>query len=159
MSLRYPEQRDFSCFFVTTTFKEWRNFGNIKGLYEKLIESLEFCCNKYQAKLSAYVLMPSHIHLLLFIEGKSLSHFMRDFKKYIAQKASRDLGIKSNIIWNEGFDRFGIVSREVFVTKLNYIHNNPVKAELTNCVENWEWSSARDYYTSNPGRIEIYKDW
>jgi len=103
--------------------------------------------------------MPSHLHLLLFIEGSDLGNFMRDFKKYIAQKAFRDLDIVSKDIWNEGYDRIGVVSRKVFITKLEYIHNNPVKSGLVRSHEEWRWSSAVDYYTKNAGVIKVYKDW
>jgi REP element-mobilizing transposase RayT len=159
MSLRYPEQKNFTCFFITTTFSRWRKFGNIKGVYERLADSLVFCCEKYQANISGYVFMPSHLHVLLFIEGSDLGNFMRDFKKYIAQKAFRDLDIVSKDIWNEGYDRIGVVSRKVFITKLEYIHNNPVKSGLVRSPEEWRWSSAGDYYTENTGVIKVYKDW
>jgi len=85
MGLRYKEQQFGSSFFVTTTFKEHAPFGDISGVYEQLAESLSYRLNETQSKLAAYVFMLSHIHLFLFIDGKSLAAFMRDFKKYTAQ--------------------------------------------------------------------------
>jgi REP element-mobilizing transposase RayT len=89
MGLRFPEQIHGQYFFVTTTFKDWQPLGNIPGMYEALAKSLAFCLDKYGALVLAYVFMPSHIHLILNIDGHHLGSFMRDFKKYIAQKAAK----------------------------------------------------------------------
>ena len=137
MGLRYPNQTDCGCFFVTTTFKDHNPLGNIEGFYEALADSLKFYAIRYDASIAGYVFMPTHLHLLLFIDGNRLSGFMRDFKKYIAQKAFRDLDIVSKDIWKEGHDRIGVVSRKVFITKLEYIHNNPVKSGLVRSPEEW----------------------
>ena len=159
MGLRYPDQKHCGCFFVTTTYNDWSNYSNIPGLYEKLCNSLTYCADKYNARIAAYSLMPSHIHLLLFIKGNKLSDFMRDFKKYISQKVMADFGISEAKIWKSRFDRVAIESRKVFLTKLNYIHKNPVKDGLVSNIEDWKWSSAADYFTDRKGLIEIWKGW
>jgi len=71
--------------------------------------------------------MPSHVHLVLFIAGRDLGGFMRDFKKYIAQKVAGDRGLMGGI-WMPRYDRVVICSEEVMRTKLEYIHQNPVHA-------------------------------
>jgi REP element-mobilizing transposase RayT len=159
MGLRFPEQFNESCFFVTTTFKDWEAFGDIEGVYGQLIKSLKFCVEKYKARISGYVLMPTHIHLLLFIDGKKLSGFMRDFKKYISQKASRDLSPDKTSVWMPRYDRVAIRSLSVFQTKLKYIHDNPVRNGLVKNTEDWIWSSAGDYLGGYDGELPIWKDW
>ena len=103
--------------------------------------------------------MPSHIHLLIYIDGNLLAGFMRDFKKFVAQKVATDLGIVSNAIWMSRYDRVAIYSEEVLVIKLNYIHNNPVRAELCGLAEEWPWSSAKDYMSEQAGPVPIWEDW
>ncbi len=144
---------------MTTTFYNWENYGNITGVYKKLKECIKFNLTKYDAKLFGYVFMPSHIHLLLFIEGKLLTGFMRDFKKYISQKAFKDLSICDNKIWMDGFDRVVIYSDKILLQKLDYIHRNPVKAGLVNSQENWEWSSAKNYLHSHIEDNFIFTEW
>lgn len=39
--------------------------------------------------------------------------------------------------------------------KLNYLHNNPVEAGFVEKVEDWLYSSAKDYYTGKKGMIDI----
>jgi len=99
-------------------------------VYEALAKSLAFCSAKYDSKIAGYVFMPSHLHLLIFIEGRVLSGFMRDFKKYLAQRAFRELGVFDKNIWEPRFDRVAVETAEVFRIKLEYMNNNPVKAGL-----------------------------
>lgn len=158
MGLRLPSQQHCECFFVTTTFRNWRPLGAIPRFYEDLAESLGFCLDKYSALLAGYVLMPSHVHLVVFTNGANLSGLMRDFKKYTAQKVSVDRGIKGGI-WMPRYDRVAVGSREVMRTKLRYIHQNPVKAGLVAEATGWRWSSAVDYLTNEKGPLPVWKDW
>jgi REP element-mobilizing transposase RayT len=159
MGLRFPQQKYGTCFFVTTTFKEWAALGNIPGLYPALAGSLVFCARKYSALIAGYVLMPTHIHLLIFIEGSRLPAFMRDFKKFIAQKVIKDLKVNKSSVWMPRYDRVVIYSDNVLREKLNYIHHNPVKSGLVQNAEDWQWSSARDYTTDTEGVIPVWKEW
>lgn len=159
MGLRFPAQIYGNCFFVTTTFKEWRNLGDVNGMYEALTDSLIFYTRRYECRLLGYVLMPSHIHLVLVIDGSRLSHFMRDFKKFISQKGALDLKLLQGGIWMPRFDRVVITNEGILRTKLNYIHFNPVKHGLVERPEDWKWSSATDYLLGRPGPIFVFRDW
>ncbi|MGB7062259.1 MAG: hypothetical protein WBF13_07900 [Candidatus Zixiibacteriota bacterium] len=159
MGLRFPPQKYGTCFFVTTTFKQWTPFGSIQGFYPALAESLVFCATKYSALIAGYVLMPTHIHLLIFIEGSKPGAFMRDFKKFIAQKVIKDLKGDSSSVWMPRYDRVAICSHNVLRQKLNYIHHNPVKSGLVQNAEDWQWSSARDYGSAGEGTIPVWKQW
>ena len=158
MGLRYQEQYLGACFFVTTSFKGHSRFGDIPGVYERLAESLSYRLDKTQAQLTAYVFMPSHIHLLLLIDGKLLASFMRDFKKYTAQKGIVEL-CRNQHIWQPRYDRQAIITLKVMLTKINYIHLNPVKAELVEKSEDWNWSSAADYLGREKGPVPVFMDW
>jgi REP-associated tyrosine transposase len=159
MGLRFPNQKHESVFFVTTTFNEWQPYGKRPGVYESLSSNLQFYVNKYEAKLPGYVLMPTHLHLLIAIKGSKLSDFMRDYKKYIAQRAFPEIGINDKLIWMPRFDRVAINTEAVFRTKLEYIHHNPVKAGLVDSVEDWRWSSASAYYSSKLSDVPIWTGW
>jgi REP element-mobilizing transposase RayT len=159
MGLRFPQQKYGICFFVTTTFKDWYPFGKIQGFYPALAKSLVFCAEKYSAMIAGYVLMPTHVHLLIFIEGSKLPGFMRDFKKFISQKVVRDLKGNSSNVWMPRYDRVAIYSDKVIREKLNYIHHNPVKSGLVQHPEDWQWSSARDYALDAEGMIPVWRKW
>jgi REP element-mobilizing transposase RayT len=58
-------------------------------------------------------------------------------------------------VWQEGFKPKAIISDDMFRQKSDYIHFNPVKKGLVNEIEEYELSSARDYYSRKKGRITI----
>ena len=159
MGLRFKDQNLCDCYFITTTFTDWEKFGEIEGVYNVLADSLIFYSIRYDAKIVGYVFMPSHIHLLLIIEGDKLSHFMRDFKKYISQKSIKELGIKQKQIWKPRFDRVAVYTEKIFRTKLDYIHKNPVRAGLVSEMDDWVWSSYSAYIGEENIHIPVYKEW
>lgn len=159
MGLRFKQQLTGSCFFVTTSFRDHVRFGEVARVYEVLAKSLEFCLRKYDAMLPAYVFMPSHLHLLIVIDGRKLGGFMRDFKKYTSQKGLREIGINEESIWEERYDRVAVYSESVFRQKLEYIHNNPVRANLVEADHTWLWSSAVAYVSDDPSPIPVWKGW
>lgn len=159
MSLRLSSQKYGACFFITTSFVEHLPFGNRSGVYEALADSLIFYMAKYRAKLPAYVFMPTHVHILLLLDGKQLAGFMRDFKKYLAQESLKQIHPKDTSLWEPGYDRQAVFSENVFRVKMDYIHNNPIKAGLVMSADKWKWSSAGDYLTGRPGLIPVWKKW
>ena len=45
-----------------------------------VIDSLKYLLNEHKSELFAYVIMPSHLHLVLYIPaGESIIDFMRDY--------------------------------------------------------------------------------
>lgn len=49
-------------------------------------------------------------------------------------------------IWQPGFYDFNVHSEKKLLEKLNYMHNNPVKAGLTLSPADYRWSSYRKYF-------------
>lgn len=158
MGLRYPDQDCGQWFFVTTTFNDWRPLGQVPDFYERLGEALNYSAKKYDARIAGYVFMPTHIHILVGVDGTQLSGLMRDFKKFIGQKVARDLNL-AGPVWMQRFDRVVIASERVFRTKLAYIHENPVRGGLVADSREWTWSSAADYYRDRQGPVPVFKGW
>jgi putative transposase len=111
-------------------------------------------------KLYAWVIMPNHVHMLL--KPDLPEHPVPTILKRIKQPAARkiltawrkrdapvipkitDPQGKAHFWQRGGYDR-NIISKEEFIEKLNYIHLNPVKAELVKRPEEWKWSSGAAY--------------
>ena len=53
------------------------------------------------------------------------------------------------------YDDLIIISDKQFRIKLEYIHNNPVKAGLVTTAIEWPYSSARDWLTNEEGVIKV----
>lgn len=156
---------DERLFFVTTTcHKKLPLFLN-NSYYQELADSLLFLNKKYDASIVAYVFMPNHIHLILYFHiENNLSNYMRDFKKYTASVIRRKIEIDGEInlfesikyeikeqkfkIWMDRFDDLYINQRDTLETKIEYIHNNPVKKNMVKRPEEYYWSSAGFYHNS-----------
>jgi hypothetical protein len=102
MGLRFKDQIFATTFYITTSFRDRIRFGNIPGVYQQLAVALTFQLAETKGKLISYALMPSHIHMFLFIEGNLLAGFMRDFKKFTAQKSLPPL-CKTRSIWQNRY--------------------------------------------------------
>jgi REP element-mobilizing transposase RayT len=92
-------------------------------------------------KLSAWVVMPNHVHVLLF-PYEELSHVMLVIKSASARRANPLLERSGQRFWqDESFDhwvRDGHQRRRI----IRYIEANPVTAGLVVAPEDWRWSSA-----------------
>jgi len=59
-------------------------------------------------------------------------------------------------IWEDRFDDLYLNQEKTFWVKFNYIHNNPVKAELVKRPEDYPYSSAKNYFLkTKDGGLEV----
>ena len=113
--------------------------------------------------IHAYVLMPNHFHLICSHTEGRFSDVMRDMKKHTSKELAAKLeedgrqvwlnamrkaarpsgGVR---VWDEAFHPEQIHSRPFFDQKLDYIHNNPVRAGFVDEPSHWRYSSAGLYY-------------
>jgi REP element-mobilizing transposase RayT len=93
-------------------------------------------------RLSAWVVMPNHVHLLLArVDECTLSDIMQSFKSITSHKANKTLGRNGQFWMLEYFDRYSRNATHYKKT-VEYIENNPVKARLCARPEEYRFSSA-----------------
>ncbi len=94
-------------------------------------------------RLSAWSVMPNHVHLLCTPNiSRSLGEIMHSLKSYTANEANKILGREGRFWQKEYFDRY-IRNARHYTKVLAYIENNPVKARLCEKPVEWPFSSAR----------------
>jgi len=153
--------------FVTTTVVDWTPIFNVHPVAKQILLTLEGNIRQYKACLVAYVLMPSHIHMMIYLpEISFLSKFIQAFKS-ISSRRVKGICIKTYShrfvkngrfgLWKPRFDDFIINDKRQFHTKLDYIHNNPVRAGLVLQATDWPYSSASDWAGNKPGFLPIDK--
>jgi putative transposase len=100
-------------------------------------------------ELGAWMLMPNHIHVALRPLGDhDLASTVRGIKGSSAHEANRLLNRIGSPFWAKDYFDTRIRGRDHEGRVATYIENNPVKAGLCGCAEDWPWSSAReDRYT------------
>jgi REP element-mobilizing transposase RayT len=141
-----------------------------------LVHNIKHYQQRYQFAVLGYVIMPSHFHWVVEVEPKNgtVSDIMRDIKKYSAwdimeelEKQRREdvLDVfrdeaegypdRRRKFWMERFDDEVIRNQTMFLTKLSYIHNNPVKAGLVQRAEDYKYSSARNYVLGDDSVMSV----
>ena len=94
-------------------------------------------------KLSAWVVMPNHVHILCTpAAGYRLAEITHSIKSFTSNEANKVLDRSGRFWQKEYFDRF-IRNPRQFARTVAYIENNPVKANLCDRPEDWPFSSAR----------------
>ena len=92
--------------------------------------------------LSAWVIMPNHVHFLIQVEETSLSKIVKELKRYTAREANAILR-REGTFWDEDYFDTYMRDAEHTLRTCRYIENNPVKALLVREPKEWPWSSAR----------------
>ncbi|PJA27057.1 MAG: hypothetical protein CO189_08165 [candidate division Zixibacteria bacterium CG_4_9_14_3_um_filter_46_8] len=162
--------------FVTTGIVDRLRVFTDDTINSESLKSIEFARNKYDITLYAYVLMPSHIHMLCCSEEMGgVSRFMNSWKSWMAKRIMEyyqsdpgifhkfkdavmrfDLESKQNCkVWSSRFDDVAIRNEEMLNQKLNYIHENPVRAGLARNTIEYRYSSAGFYEHGESGIIKL----
>jgi len=166
-------------YFVTDTVVDWVDIFTRPIFKHIIIESLQYCQKEKGLVIYAWVLMTNHMHMIVSATGiNKVSDIMRDFKKFTSKEILRTLlkeptesrrewmlnrfeyagkndeKIKNYRFWQEGNDAQEIYLNDYFNQKLNYIHQNPVAAEIVNRAEDYRYSSAIDY-AGGKGMLEV----
>ena len=154
-------------YFLTFQIVGWVDIFTRRIYRDIVIESLTYCQQEKGLKLYAYVIMSNHIHLLAQNETGDLSGFVRDFKNFTSRRILDivDNGVESrrdwlkmvfayhgkfkpkqnNQVWTHENHAEVIYSSKFILQKINYIHENPVRAGIVEKLEDYLYSSARNY--------------
>ncbi len=109
-----------------------------------LLESIDIEKRRRAFYLYGYVVMPSHVHLLLDPGEQRLSDILRNCKSKVALSLA-NLGTRRGPLWQPRY--YDSICRHArnFGDKLENIHNNPVEAKLVSRPQDWPWSSCGWY--------------
>jgi putative transposase len=150
--LRRIEDRDR--FFFVTTNLDRRIVSLNPAECDLILATLADQRQRGDFFLFGFVVMPTHMHLLLSPLNKNLVQIMRNLKSRTGFELACRRGIHGPI-WQERY--FDTIIRRVrnFWQKLEYIHRNPVEASLVKNPEDWEWSSYRHYVKKGENLISL----
>jgi len=150
-------------YYITATFTEWLPLLKYAEIRQVIIEEIEKALDETKASLSAFVLMPDHLHLLVYLPEEGLLHKFiklwrgrsarRIIDLLILKKKSRILDVLSRharsqskyALWKEQVRALAVSEDKKGKEKMEYIHANPVRRGLVNSPEDWKFSSFRFY--------------
>ena len=111
---------------------------------ERLLETLVRYKEKSGYSIYAYCFMDNHFHLLLKVGEEPLEQIMRricgSYVYWFNKKYER--------IGNLFQDRFRsepVEKETYFLTVVRYIHQNPIKARITESIQEYKWNSYCEY--------------
>lgn len=178
MSRAYKFLDQTKPYFVSFAVVHWIDIFTQKDYCLIFLESLRYCQKEKGLIVFAWVIMPSHVHLIIGTRDKPMQDIMRDLKSYTSRKIKEEIYAHASEGRNERlikiFERAGRVNKKnkqwqlwqqdnhpielwdnyMIDNKLEYLHNNPVKAEIVSKPEDYLWSSAGDY-ADKKGLIDL----
>ena len=169
MRYKVIDQKELN--YITITIVDWIDLFTRKAICEIVMTSLAYCRKEKGLKIFAYVLMSSHLHLIVrATEEQELSAILRDFKSYTAKQiiqflertntkesrkewllihfrnaAKLDGKNRNYKVWQKGSRPIELYTPKVIRQKLNYIHRNPVVGGIVDLPEHYLFSSASNY--------------
>ncbi len=165
-SVRIKKDFNDGMYFLTFTIKRWYYIFDRHNRWDILLDSLKYYQGNKGLKIFNYVFMLNHIHLI--VRSNDVIGFVRDFKKYTSKKLKQNiLDTEPNILklfvengrynfWQSKNMPEYIFSEKFYITKANYIEQNPVRKGYVVQAEHWLHSSANKE-DPLPGLDSIYE--
>ncbi len=162
--------------FFTCTILHWLPIFTRQESVNIILDSLRYLQKEDNLKLYAYVILENHIHLMT--SSDDIAQSIKKFKSFTAKEILKLLQREnatvilnqlsfykkahkitaSYQVWQEGSQPKLIQNDAMMISKINYIHQNPVKRGYVDEAKQWRYSSARDYEGLS-GLIEIERFW
>jgi len=175
MGFAYRITEQQGLYFVTATVHQWVDVFTRPIYTDILLDSIRFAQNNRGLKVYGWVIMSNHFHAIFSCGADfKLSNVLRDMKKFTSTQITD--AIRDNVqesrrswllwllrnekgtgtkFWEEGNHPEEIWSQKFFMQKIEYIHNNPVRAGLVRKPEDYRYSSAYDFISDVPPLLEL----
>lgn len=151
------------------TIVEWIDVFSRNIYRDIIIDSLKYCISEKGLNVYAYCIMTNHIHLVVNCnEPFQLKDTIRDFKKFTSKAlikevsrsgesrrewllerfrkaANQSAKSKNYKVWQTGNHAIELYNQRFTWVKVNYIHQNPVRAGFVDKAEDWKYSSVSNY--------------
>jgi len=173
MAIRTRHEINEDTWFVTFTCHDWLPLFELTNSYDLVYKWLKLIDEKYQIKTTGFVIMPNHVHVLLYLSDLSvnLNTIMANGKRFMAydlvkRLAEQQHGDVLNTLkavctdkertkgqlhkaFEPSFDAKAVYTFNFLYQKLDYIHHNPVTGKWHLCTEftDYPHSSAAFYET------------
>lgn len=119
---------------------------------EKFLEILKEYKKTSYYKIIAYCLMGNHLHLLIKEGVDPLGQIFRKIgAKYVYWYNVKYK--RTGHLFQDRYKSEPVENEQYLMTVLRYIHQNPIKANLSNALEKYKWSSYNEYIMNQTSSI------
>ena len=161
--------------FVTFSCHNRRPLLADESRIKILLEELDNARQKYGFSIMGYVIMPNHVHLVIYppkefklgiVIGEIKSKTARRIGALLKSKGiyKMEMGEKTqdrerrSVFWLRRCYDHNCRTPETVKEKVNYCHMNPVRAGLVDNPSEWPWSSYRWYMGYDDVVLEVDGD-
>lgn len=178
MSRNYKFHNPEGIYFISFATVYWIDVFIRPNYKDLLLESIAYCQKEKGLIVYAWVIMTSHVHLIIGSDKEPMPNIVRDLKKYSSKAIINEVtqnpreSRKEWLLWM--FERAGkrnsnntnyqfwqqhnkpIELYDVKITeqKLDYLHNNPVEEGFVFDSVDYKYSSAINY-SGGQGLLQV----
>jgi len=180
MSRNYKFWDQSKPYFITYAVVDWIDVFTRREYKDILVDSLQYCIDKKGLIVYAWCFMSNHVHLIIGTEQEKMQDIVRDMKKFTSKEICK--AIKENTeesrkcwmlalflkagtsnsnnekyqFWQQHNQPIELDNAKIIEQKVDYIHENPVKAGWVN--EPWQYIySSALAYSGKEGLLPITK--
>ena len=157
---KFQISRDSQALFITAVAKDRLPVFRSDAIKLVTCQALDEARQSGDFLIFAYVIMPDHLHLLTdcpntsadvlrYVKGligRRVIDYLKEnnYQSSLAKLKHEEWKRKhSYSLWQQEKNVLSIFSEAMFMQKVNYIHLNPVRADLVERAIDYRWSSAR----------------
>ncbi len=168
MSGGYKIDNQHGMYYLTFQVVYWIDIFSRSTYRDIIIDSFRYCQREKGLRIHAYVIMSNHVHCILSSEMTDLSTLIKEFKTYTSKQIIKAIkeGRESRKewllfmferaatkhkrntkyqLWTHENQPKELISNAFIDQKLDYIHNNPIRARVVDNDYDYIYSSARAY--------------
>jgi len=178
MSRKYKFRDPEAVYFVSFATINWIDVFTRRVYKDIVVDSINYCIENKGLIVYGWVIMSNHVHLIQESTGEPLQNIMRDLKKHTAKEiikaieenpresrkewmlwmmeraGQKNANNKKYQLWQQHNQPLVLSNPIAFEQKLNYIHENPIKAGWIESEEEYLYSSAKDY-SEQKGLVKV----
>jgi len=182
MSRKYKFYNPDGLYFISFATVYWIDVF-IRNEYKNIfIDSVQYCQKNKGLIVHAWVIMTSHVHMIISSQNNKLEEIVRDLKSFTSRNIKNEIienpqesrkqwmlwmmeragrKNKNNYkfqLWQQNNQPIELDTNTIRKQKLEYLHNNPVNEGFVFRPEEYIYSSAGDY-NGNKGLLSVELIW
>ncbi|MFN2285924.1 MAG: REP-associated tyrosine transposase [Anaerolineae bacterium] len=166
---------DCALYYLTFSVVQWLPVFVSEAPCLIIIDSLNFCHREKGLRINAFVIMPTHVHLIVTdadFNVERLRQTIADMRKYTGRQLSKYCehnmppvfrqaiggpvrADRTHQFWQQSRHPEAIFTYSFWQTKSNYLHDNPRRKGLVRESVAWRFSSAGYWLSEPPGESDV----
>ncbi len=125
--------------------------------YRMFMGLMEEITRVWDARISAFCLLPNHYHMVIQTPRGNISRCLRHLDGIYTQRFNRAHGLDGPLF--RGRFKSILIDADSYLLQLvRYIHRNPMKAEIVDNLDQYPWSSHKGYMSKAREWDWLHKD-